>query len=82
VIMATVTRTFLVDDLNGSTEDVATIQFNLDGTSYKIDLSATNQERLRDKLAKISRRGHPRPTASRGSPPSNPPPGEGETDRA
>ena len=51
--MATVTRTFLVDDLNGSTEDVATIQFNLDGTSYEIDLSATNQERLREKLAKF-----------------------------
>ena len=37
--MATVARTFLVDDLNGSTEDDATIQFNLDGTSYEIDLS-------------------------------------------
>ena len=44
MIMATVTRTFLVDDLNGSTDDVSTVQFHLDKTSYEIDLTATNQE--------------------------------------
>ena len=52
MIMATVTRTYLVDDLNGSTEDVSTVQFSLDKTNYEIDLDATNQARLRDKLAK------------------------------
>jgi hypothetical protein len=36
--MATVTRTFLVDDLDGSTEDVQNIQFSLDGTNFEIDL--------------------------------------------
>jgi hypothetical protein len=53
MIMATVTRTFLVDDLNGSTDDVTTVQFHLDKTNYEIDLSAANQERLRDKLTKF-----------------------------
>lgn len=52
MIMSTVTRTYLVDDINGSTDDVATIQFSLDNTSYEIDLDAANQERLRDQLAK------------------------------
>jgi hypothetical protein len=53
MIMATVTRTFLVDDLNGSTDDVSTIQFHLDKTNYEIDLTATNEARLRDKLARF-----------------------------
>jgi hypothetical protein len=52
MIMATVTRTYLIDDLNGSTEDVSAIQFSLDRTDYEIDLDATNQARLRDNLAK------------------------------
>jgi hypothetical protein len=37
-----------VDDLDGSSsEDVATVQFGLDGVSYEIDLNAANAERLR-----------------------------------
>ena len=53
--MATATRTFLVDDLDGSTEDVEgveNVQISLDGTNFEIDLSATNAARLREKLAK------------------------------
>ena len=50
--MATVTRTFLVDDLDGSTEDVENVQISLDGTNFEIDLSAANAARLREKLAK------------------------------
>jgi hypothetical protein len=38
-----------VDDLDGtSSDDVATVQFGLDGVSYEIDLNATNAERLRE----------------------------------
>ena len=48
--MATVTRTYLTDDLDGSEEDVATVLLALDGTNYEIDLSAANAGRLREKL--------------------------------
>jgi hypothetical protein len=56
--MATVTRTFLVDDLDGSTEDVENVQISLDGTNFEIDLSATNATRLREKLAKYVEHGN------------------------
>jgi hypothetical protein len=37
-----------VDDLDGApSEDVATVQFGLDGVGYEIDLNAGNAERLR-----------------------------------
>lgn len=48
--MATVTRTYLVDDLDGAEEDVETVLLALDGTNYEIDLSASNAGRLREKL--------------------------------
>lgn len=51
--MATVTRTFLVDDIDGSKEDVENVLLALDGTSFEIDLSAANAERLREKLARF-----------------------------
>ena len=50
--MSTITRTYLVDDLDGSEDDVENVQFAIDGTNYEIDLSATNASRLRDKLAR------------------------------
>lgn len=50
--MALITRVFLVDDIDGSQDDVTTVQFALDGHNYEIDLSAGNDERLREKLAK------------------------------
>ena len=55
--MATVTRTFLVDDLDGSTEDVQNAQISLDGADFEIDLSAANAARLRGKLAKYVEHG-------------------------
>ena len=55
--MATVTRTFLVDDLDGSTEDVENIRISLDGASFEIDLSAANAARLREKLDKYVEHG-------------------------
>jgi hypothetical protein len=40
-----------VDDLDGSTENVATVLFGLDGKSYEIDLSSINADTLREVLA-------------------------------
>jgi len=51
--MATITRTYLVDDLDGSEENVSSVSFSLDKKDYEIDLSAANEARLRDKLAKF-----------------------------
>lgn len=56
--MATVTRTYMVDDLDGSTEDVQNVQFSLDGHSFEIDLSAGNAARLREKLERFMEAGH------------------------
>ncbi len=52
IAMATVTRTFLVDDLDGSTEDVENVRLSLDGTNFEIDLSAANAARLRENLSR------------------------------
>jgi hypothetical protein len=42
----------LVDDLDGtSSDDVATVQFGLDGVTYEIDLRDANAEQLRGVLA-------------------------------
>jgi len=57
--MATVTRTYLVDDLDNSTDDVETVRFNAEGTNYEIDLSAANAERLRANLARFVDAAHP-----------------------
>jgi hypothetical protein len=51
--MVTVTRTVLVDDLDGSQDDVHTVRFSLDGTDFEVDLSTENEARLRDKLARF-----------------------------
>ena len=51
--MALITRVYLVDDLDGSEDDVTTVHFALDGRNFEIDLSARNDERLREKLAKF-----------------------------
>jgi len=52
--MATLTQTYMIDDLDGSEgDDVSTVLFALDKKDYEIDLSAANAERLREKLAKF-----------------------------
>jgi hypothetical protein len=43
-------QVILVDDLDGGSAD-ETVSFSLDGTSYEIDLSAKNAEKLRDAVA-------------------------------
>ncbi|MEH0829526.1 MULTISPECIES: Lsr2 dimerization domain-containing protein [unclassified Micromonospora] len=44
--MATKITAILVDDLDGSTDDVATHQFAFNGITYEIDLSAGNFDRM------------------------------------
>lgn len=63
--MATVTRTFMVDDIDGSRDDVSTVQIALDNVYYEIDLSTDNAAQLREKLARFVDNGkrvttHPR----------------------
>ncbi|MEV6493480.1 Lsr2 family protein [Actinoplanes sp. NPDC051633] len=48
--MATRTEEIVIDDLDGSTDDVGTCRFTIDGVEYKIDLSAANRQRLQDAL--------------------------------
>jgi len=52
--MATITRTYKVDDLDGTTEEgVETVQIALDGQAYEIDLGTANAERLRENLQRF-----------------------------
>lgn len=51
--MATVTRVYQIDDLDGTEEDVSTVLFSLDKVNYEIDLSAANEARLREKLERF-----------------------------
>lgn len=48
--MAQKVQITLVDDIDGS-EAEETVSFALDGTSYEIDLSSANADKLRDALA-------------------------------
>ncbi len=59
----------LIDDLDQSTIDEGgTVTFELNGTSYEIDLTNANPEKLRDALAPFIKAGRRvRPLASRGS---------------
>src|SRR6478736_1895567 len=63
--MVTVTRTYLVDDLDGSQEDVENVLLALDGTNYEIDLSASNATKLRDKLERFVAAASPVKTAAK-----------------
>ena len=40
--MSRTSRVILVDDIDGSEDDVRAVTFALDGKSYEIDLSAAN----------------------------------------
>ena len=51
--MATKTVTTLVDDIDGSTDDVLTCAFGLGDTSFEIDLNAAHREELESVLAKF-----------------------------
>ena len=43
-------KTVLIDDLDGSEEDVRSVKFSYDGESYTIDLGPENREKLRAAL--------------------------------
>lgn len=45
------TQTLLIDDLDGSTENVDTVHFSVGNNSYQIDLNPKNQEKLDKALA-------------------------------
>lgn len=48
--MATKVYTTLIDDLDGGTDGVETIEFGLDGVRYEIDLCTVNAAALRRAL--------------------------------
>ena len=59
-------RTVVVDDIDGS-EDARTVTFSVDGSTWRIDLSEQNRQRLREALGefiesavKVSARRRPR----------------------
>ncbi|MGS0688826.1 histone-like nucleoid-structuring protein Lsr2 [Nakamurella sp. GG22] len=51
--MVTQTQVTVVDDIDGSTDDVITCAFGLGPNQYEIDLSAENREELENVLAKF-----------------------------
>ena len=55
--MAQKVHVVLIDDIDGTNAD-ETVRFALDGTSYEIDLSASNAARLRNAMAEFI--GHAR----------------------
>lgn len=56
--MATVTRTYLIDDLDSSEDEVETVHFALDGAQYEIDLNPENATRLRERMERFIEAGH------------------------
>ncbi|WP_298332756.1 Lsr2 family protein [Haloactinopolyspora sp.] len=72
--MAQKVQVILLDDLDGGDAD-ETVSFALDGTSYEIDLSTKNANKLRELLApyvaaarkSTTKRGRGRATATRSS---------------
>ncbi|MFG2058572.1 histone-like nucleoid-structuring protein Lsr2 [Micromonospora sp. NPDC048930] len=66
--MATKTVVVVTDDIDHSTDNVATHHFALDGVEYKIDLSPHNLQAMREALAPYmaaGRRLAKRPAGSR-----------------
>ena len=51
--MATITSTTLVDDIDGSTDDVVTCAFGLGDAQFEIDLSREHREELENALNKF-----------------------------
>ncbi|WP_420121135.1 histone-like nucleoid-structuring protein Lsr2 [Nakamurella sp.] len=57
--MATQTVTTLVDDIDGSTDDVVTCAFGLGNFQFEIDLNAEHREELESVLAKFLESARP-----------------------
>jgi len=60
--MATTTTTHVFDDIDGTTDDVRTVTFSVDGAHYEIDLSSENHAKLTEALAVFV--GHARKASS------------------
>lgn len=59
VHMATQTITTMVDDIDGSSDDVVTCAFGLGDAQFEIDLNAAHREELESVLAKFIEAGRP-----------------------
>ena len=57
-------RIVLMDDLDGSTEDVTPVNFGLENTNYEIDLSPENRDRLKEALAPFIKVARKRPRSN------------------
>ena len=57
-------RIVLMDDLDGSTEDVAAVNFGLENTNYEIDLTPENKDRLKEALAPFIKVARKRPRSN------------------
>jgi hypothetical protein len=51
--MATITKTSLLDDIDGSTDDVVTFAFGLGDSQFEIDLNLAHREEMESVLAKF-----------------------------
>lgn len=57
--MATQTTTMMVDDIDGSTEDVVTCAFGLGDSQFEIDLNTAHREELEQLLEKFVEAARP-----------------------
>lgn len=58
----------LIDDIDGTTSDILTVRFAIDGRDYAIDLSPDNRAQFRDVLApyvRVARNGSHRNGSAR-----------------
>src|ERR1700749_4878727 len=70
--MAQKVQVLLVDDLDGG-EATETVSFGLDGSSYEIDLSSANADKIRKELALYTEKARKvRAPARRGRPAAGP----------
>lgn len=65
--MACRTSIVLTDDLDTSTDGVATHHIALDSTTWEIDVSAANLARRRTALSPVTTSGRPQPAARTGT---------------
>jgi len=70
--MARIEQIIVTDDLDGS-ENATTVQFGLDGTTYEIDLSQKNSDRLRKALKPFMEAARKAPAAKRKTSAASPP---------
>ena len=67
-------KTILVDDIDGTYDDVQRVKFGLDGTYYEIDLASGNREGIYEVLGEYIEKGRKKKTGGSrpGTKPSKP----------